>query len=122
MKRKKTQSDENYLERRPLRSPHLTWSQKENGLVDLAIENRGVFHWLAQKLLFKPKISYIHLDQLGSFVWPLIDGEKTILELGEAVKAEFGEKAEPLYERLSKYFHILDSYHFILWAQDFKTK
>ena len=42
-------------------------------------------------------------------------GEKTIIELGKDVEAEFGEKANPLYERLAKYFQILDSYHFIEW-------
>ena len=44
-----------------------------------------------------------------------MDGEKDIVTLGTMVKAHFGEKAEPLYERLAKYFHILDSYSFILW-------
>ena len=35
---------------------------------------------------------------MGSFVWPLMDGEKDIVTLGTMVKAHFGEKAEPLYE------------------------
>ena len=50
---------------------------------------------------------------MGSFVWPLIDGEKDITEIGKTVKEHFGEKAEPLYERLAKYFQILESYGFI---------
>ena len=37
----------------------------------------------------------------------------SIEELGEAVKTRFGDKAEPLYERLSEYFCILESYNFI---------
>lgn len=95
----------------------MDWTVDEHGLVTLNIENKGVFNRMAQKLLKKPKISYIHLDELGSFVWQRLDEEKNIIALGEEVKEQFGQKAEPLYERLAKYFQILDSYHFITWAQ-----
>jgi hypothetical protein len=50
---------------------------------------------------------------MGSFIWPLLDGETDIIALGEKVKEHFGEKAEPLYERLAKYIQILESYNFI---------
>jgi len=113
--KKKNVISENYLERRPLPAQGLKWSMDKEGKVTLHIENTGMFNRIAQKLLKKPKISYVHLDETGSFVWPLLDGEKTIVELGELVKEEFGEKAEPLYERLAKYFQILESYHFIKW-------
>ena len=117
MKKKKNVISENYLERRPVRPSHIAWSQNEKGLVTLDIENKGVFNTIAQKLFKKPRISHIHLDEMGSFVWPLLDGEKSIIDLGVDVKEHFGEKAEPLYERLAKYFQILDSYHFIEWKK-----
>lgn len=110
---KKLVVDENYLERKPVRKQGLSWTQDENNQVILEIENTGFFNTVAQKLFKKPKVSYIYLDENGSFLWPLLDGEKTILELGVSVKEEFGEKAEPLYERLAKYFQILESYKFI---------
>ena len=50
---------------------------------------------------------------MGNFVWPLINGERSIESLSILVKEKFGEKAEPLYERLIKYFEILKSYDFI---------
>lgn len=112
MKNKKI-SNENYLEKIANRAENIKWSADENGIVTLEIENRGIFNRLAQKLLKKPKISYIHLDEKGSFVWPLIDGEKNIIELGKYVDEKFGEKAHPLYERLAKYFQILENYKFI---------
>lgn len=114
MKKEKAKS-ENYLERRPARPEHILWSADEEGIVTLDIENKGFFNWVAQKLFRRPKISHIHFDEMGSFVWPLIDGEKDIAELGVLVKEQFGEDAEPLYERLAKYFQILDSYSFIEW-------
>lgn len=115
---KKQKVSENYLEKRPLRAESIEWTVDEKGLVTLNIENKGVFNRIAQKLFKKPKISYIHLDEMGSFVWPLLCKEKNIISIGEEVKEHFGKKAEPLYERLAEFFRILDSYHFIDWAQE----
>ncbi len=108
-------NSENYLTRIPKRPEHIVWSADEQGVVTLEIENKGAMNTIAQKLFNKPRISYIHLDETGSFVWPLIDGKKDIITLGELVQKEFGEKAEPLYPRLAKYFQILDSYGFVEW-------
>lgn len=115
MKKKKNVISENYLEQIPMRPETISWSTDEKGIVTLDIENTGVMKRIAQKLFRKPKVTHVHLDETGSFVWPLLDGEKNIIELGEIVKEHFGEKAEPLYPRLAKYFQILDSYHFLKW-------
>ena len=104
-------NSKNYLEFVPVRK--FERFTEENGVITLEIENKGVFNRVAQKLLKKPKISYIHLDEMGSFVWPLIDGERNITDIGVFVKEHFGEKAEPLYERLAKYFKVLESYDFV---------
>lgn len=114
----KNKKSENYLDRIPIKNGSIGWSEDEKGIITLEIENKGFFNRACQKLFKKPKISYVHLDETGSFVWPLLDGEKDITEIGILVKEHFGEKAEPLYERLAQYFKILDSYGFI----EFKTK
>ena len=110
---KKNIKEENYLERKPVCKNGLNWSKDENGNVTLEMENKGVANRIMQKLIKKPKISYIHLDEMGSFVWPLMDGEKDILEIGKFVEEHFGEKANPLYERLAQYFKTLEKYNFI---------
>ena len=115
MKKRKEVISKNYLEKIPSRPEHMNWDADEDGIVTLDIENTGFMNRMAQKLFRKPKVSHIHLDEMGSFVWPLLDGEKNIIELGELVKERFGDKANPLYERLAKYFQILDSYQFIEW-------
>ena len=109
--------EENYLERCPKRPAGLSWTEDDSGMVTFEIENKGFMNRIAQKFFHKPKISYIHLDELGSFLWKRIDGEKTLIELGKEVEEKFGEKANPLYERLAKYFQILDSYQFIMWKE-----
>lgn len=113
MNKLKGNRQENYLERIPLRAEGILWSADETGIVTLDIENKGVFNWIAQKLFHRPRISHIHLDRIGSFLWPLIDGKKNILKLAVEVNEQFGEEAAPLYERLAKYFQIMNSYHFI---------
>ena len=108
MKNKK----ENLLEKIPVRQID-DWTQDDQGIVTLNIHNKGVFNKIAQTLFKKPKISYVHLDEMGSFIWPILDGETNIIDLGKAVKEHFGEKANPLYERLSQYFKTLEKYNFI---------
>ena len=103
----------NYLDKIPVKNPEIKWETDENGIVTLLVENKGFFNRAAQKLLKKPKVSQVHLDENGSFVWPLIDGQRDITEIGKFVDEHFGEKAHPLYERLSKFFQILESYNFI---------
>lgn len=107
----------NYLEKRPVRKENLRWSVGEDGLVTLEVDNTGVMNRIAQILFRKPKVSFIHLEETGSFLWPILDGEKDIAALGELVDEKFGEAAHPLYERLCKYFQILDSYGFIAWKE-----
>lgn len=113
---KKNKNNENYLERKPMRNEGLGWSA-EGDTITLEIENKGVFNRIAQKLFKKPKITYVHLDEMGSFIWPIIDGSKTIMDLGKDVEERFGDEAKPIYERLAKYMMILDSYHFIVWNE-----
>lgn len=116
MKKKPIIIPQNYLERVPRHHTALVWKSDDKGLVTLEVENRGWVNRLAQKWFGRPKVSYIHLDELGSFIWPLLDGKKSILDLGPLVEERFGEAAHPLYERLARYFQILDSYHFIEWV------
>ena len=111
--KKKNIISENYLEKIPTHKEGIGWKIDADSRVTLEIENKGFMNRLAQKIFKKPKISYIHLDELGSYVWPLIAGNKSISEIGKLVDEHFGEKAHPLYERLAKFFQILESYNFI---------
>ena len=115
-KKKKTAVEANYLDRIPVRAP-LNWSADGNGMVTLEVENNGWANRLAQIFFKRPKVSKIHLDELGSFVWPLIDGEESILAIGKPVEEHFGEKAQPLYPRLAQFFKILESYRFVTWKE-----
>ena len=110
---KKLKKGENYLERIPARKDTVEWTADEKGIVTLNIHNKGFFNFIAQKFFKKPKVSYVHLEENGSFIWQIMDGKKNIIDLGKEVDERFGEKAHPLYERLAKYIQMLDSYGFI---------
>lgn len=113
MAKKKEVINENYLENVPVRKEDLRWDTDDKGVVTLYVHNTGLMKKITQKLLKKPEYTQVHLDETGSFVWPLIDGERNIIDLGKDVKEHFGEKAEPLYPRLAKFFQILESYGFV---------
>ena len=111
---KKRIINENYLDNKPMRNPDFKYTTDDKGAVTIEVENKGLMNRIFQILFKKPKISYVHLDEMGSFIWEYLNGEMTITRLGELVREHFGEKAEPLYERLVKYIQILESCKFVV--------
>ncbi len=115
MKQRKQQK--NFLDLIPERAEGLVWTRDDEDIVVLDVENTGVFNRIAQKFFKRPKVTKVHMEAFGSFLWPLIDGERTVKELADLLKERFGEEAEPLYPRVVKYMQIMESYHFISLVQ-----
>lgn len=115
--KKKNIIPKNYLDKIPTRPDSIEWKQDAEGIVTLEIKNTGWANKIAQVLFKRPKVSYIHLDKMGSFIWSIMDGKMDITAIGKQVDEKFGKDAHPLYERLAKYFQIMDSYHFIKWVE-----
>ena len=109
---KNNKKEENYLEKVPSKVEKFRWTE-ENNLVTIEIDNKGFFNRLLQKIAKKPPVTYIHLDENGSFVWKMIDGQRDIIKIGELVLEHFGESANPVYERLVKFFAMLENAGFI---------
>ena len=65
----------------PLRSESIDWSADGNGFVTITMENSGFFNKALQLLMNKPKRSFIHLDEKGSFFWLKADGSHTLEEI-----------------------------------------
>ena len=111
-RKKAEKKSANYLDFIPKIKEGLRWEKNQKD-VTIYIENKGVMNRIAQKVLNKPKVSQIHLDEMGTFIFPLIDGTKSVYDIAQLVKEEFGEKAEPLYNRIVQYMRTLESYEFI---------
>ena len=75
--------------------------------------HRGFYAGIAQRFFRRPRVSHIELDKTGSFVFPLIDGQRSVGDIALLVKEEFGDAADPLYERLIRYMQILRNNGFI---------
>ena len=103
----------NYLDLIPEKNQSLKWHTDLKDRVILEVENTGIMNKIAQTVFNKPRFTKVHLDAQGSFIWPLIDGKRTVTDIALLVKDEFGEADEPLYPRIIKYFQIVESYHFI---------
>lgn len=54
-----------------------------------------------------PEKTEIEFDSISSKAFILINGERNVYEICQLISAEFGEDAEPLYERLVTYFDSL---------------
>jgi hypothetical protein len=57
----------------------------------------------------KPRTFKLNLDEYGSAVWKLCNGDRTVREIGDELERKFGKKVEPVYERLKKFLHILEA-------------
>lgn len=69
-------------------------------------------HWIQRflrKLAFKiPEKTYLELDDYGSFVFRLLDGQHNVYEIGQLLGEQYDEANEFLYNRLLLYLHHLD--------------
>lgn len=81
----------------------------ENGIITV-LEKQD--HWIQRffrKIGFRiPKYKKTELDKFGSFIVNQVDGEKTVEEIGILLSDEFGEEANPLYERLLLFLNYID--------------
>lgn len=104
---------ENYLDAVFVKNPALAWETDETGAVTVLLEHRGLAHRIARRFFHRPRVSRIHLDALGSFVWLRIDGLRSVYELAGLVEERFGEAAHPLYERLAVFMKQLERGGFV---------
>ena len=106
----------NYIDNIP-RINDMKWEVLEDGIVEITVENIGFYNKVAQRLFKKPRYSFIKWDEYGSFVWQQIDGKKSIYEIGNELGNKHKGASDQLYERLSKYFGILERNKYIVFEK-----
>ncbi len=97
----------------PLRSESIDWSADGNGFVTITMENSGFFNKALQLLMNKPKRSFIHLDEKGSFFWLKADGSHTLGEIAFGSAERFGEPPDMSLAAAERFFEILCGCKFI---------
>lgn len=110
---KKKKIPSNYLESVPIRCEDRPWRLKEDGMVEVDMENKGFYHSIAQKFFHKPRISHIALDQYGSVVWQSIDGVNTIMDIIHIMEQTFPKERDRMLDRVVTYMATLQSNRFI---------
>lgn len=98
---------ENLLQLRPVLKEGLRHSRIDQ-VNYLIIPRTNFLERLSIRYFKQPAERKIHLDENGSFVVKLLDGEHTVAIIAEKIKAHFGEEAEPVLERLVKFLQILE--------------
>lgn len=110
---KKIKKDDNFLELVPKKNKKYEYEINNEGLVQILILRDSFLEKAVRMFFNTPKVMKIDLDPYGSFVWNTIDDTKNIEEIGHALQKEFGEKIDPLYERLGTYINILKNNKFV---------
>lgn len=103
----------NYLDLTPEIKESLEWHIEENGGIIILCQHKSITDKIASFIFKMPKTTQVHLDEFGSFVWLNIDGKSTVYDIAQKIKEKFGEKSEPLYERICKYFSMLENNGFV---------
>lgn len=106
----------NYLKLTPFRIYDHEIDSK--GVVNVLIPrftNKFLVQFLVPRLK-TPNIK-IKLDEFGSESWLQIDGEKRVEEIAKNLFLKFGEKINPVEERLTKFFTQLYNYKFISFKE-----
>lgn len=110
---KKKKISPNYLESIPVRKEDHPWRVKEDGMVEVDMENKGFYHSIAQKFFNKPRVSHIALDKYGSVVWQNIDGTNTVMDIIHTMEHTFPKEKDRMLDRVVTYMAVLQNNHFI---------
>ena len=106
--------DKNYMDMVFIRNPERKWSERENGVVVIDLEHKGIHHKIAQKLFHKPKASHISLDIHGTALWKALDGNRSVFEIVSLMKEAFPEEEDRMLDRVVTFLHTLQVNRFIL--------
>ena len=93
-----------------------TFEERGDGTVDVLMPRYGenVIGRLLKKVLSNHPVR-IHLDDIGTSVWRLCDGGRTVHQIGQSLHDEFGERIEPVYDRLETFLKQMMGAGLIEW-------
>ena len=103
----------NYMDIVFSRNAEIQWRVKENGFVEVDMENKGFFNSIAQKFFHRPRVSHIALDKYGSTLWLALDGSATVNDLLTKMNEAFPDESEKMLNRLVQFLTTLERWEFI---------
>jgi hypothetical protein len=116
MRKRKAEQEMNWGAMHPARA--CKWEEDEKGVALLVPRlSDGIVGRRLNKI-FNPKPYKAHLDSIGTFVWQRCDGDRTVSEIARAMRSEFGEKAEPVEDRLVQFLRTLARGKFVILSPE----
>jgi len=114
--RKKSNPDINFLELTPVRN--YEHEIENNGLISVFVPKFDI-KWLDRILsgIIKSRFFKAKLDEFGTETWLEIDGVKSVQMISNQLSKKFGEKINPVDERLTKFLAELYKYNFITFKE-----
>lgn len=103
----------NLLDMTPVRE--VEWEEDETGIVTLVRSRprvrgpRSMGRWVSF-MLAPPRI---RLDEVGSFAWLRMSGTRNVGELAALVREEFGDRVDPVNQRLGHLVRLLKRERFV---------
>jgi hypothetical protein len=114
--RKKIDTSINYLELTPVRNyDHVI---EQNGLVSVFVPKFDI-KWIDRIMskIIKSRFFKAKLDEFGTETWLEMDGTKSVQLVSEHLQKKFGDKINPVEERLTKFLSELYKYNFITFIE-----
>lgn len=81
---------------------------KDNIVTILEKQDHKIQKFFRKLKLSIPEYKKTTLDEYGSYLFLQIDGRKTVKDIGESLEAKYGDKVQPLYERLLLFLNHID--------------
>ena len=114
--RKKIDASINYLELTPIRN--YDYVIEESGLVSVFVPKFDI-KWIDTMMsrIIKSRFFKAKLDEFGTATWLEMDGNKSVQLIASHLSQKFGEKINPVDERLTKFLTELYKYNFITFKE-----
>ena len=105
---------------RPLRNPEVEWEEDPaTGLVTLVYVKRFTPTERALKRVFKGRDEVRRpLDEPGSDIWRMCDGEHDIRRICDEVDREYKERMEPVLKRVTEFIRVLAQRHLVILRRE----
>ncbi len=94
------------------------WEEHESRVVVIRPEPTTTgARLLLDRLLYQLSARRIRLDEYGSHVWRLVDGQRTVAEIAAGLRAQFGDAVEPAEERVGKLIQVFHREELVAYSE-----
>ena len=100
-------SRKEFLKIKPVRNPYLKWEKDKKGEIILLIPLNKEKQGFIGKIAKTPKEKKIELDKIGSIVWELCDGKRTVKDITEILRERYKLLLSEAEISLNTYFNSL---------------